>query len=109
MKKKKPIPEAATSAKPSTFSWWDASIPQPARATFAEKFFAMHRRELHERASLLRRLGYSQDEVRRRLEGYEVWEYEPFATSQLRAEIAKVVAAVYAPSSPRTTALSPGS
>lgn len=109
MKKKKPIAEATPSRSKPPFSWWSAPIPEGVRATFAEKFLAMHRKELHDRASLLRRLGYSQDEVRSRLEGYAKYEYEPFASSPLHAEVAKVVAAVFAPKSARTTTLTPGS
>jgi hypothetical protein len=108
VKKKKPVSPAAPPTSKSTFEWWDATIPQSVRDTFSDKFFAMHRRELHERACMLRRLGYGQAEVRRRLEGYEEWQYEPFATSRLHAEVAKIVAEVYAPSSPRTTSLTPG-
>ena len=109
MKKKKTAPQAATPVSKSTFAWWDATIPQSVRGTFPDKFLAMHRKELHERASMLRRLGYAQDEVRRRLEGYEAWQYEPFGASKLAAEVEKIVAAVFAPSSPRTTGLLPGS
>jgi hypothetical protein len=111
VKKKKPIVEATPSRNEKTrppFSWWSASIPDAVRATFAEKFLTMHRKELHDRACLLRRLGHSQDEVRSRLEGYELWEYEPFAASPLRAEVDKIIAEVFAPKSPRTTTLSPG-
>lgn len=109
MKKKKPIAEATPSRSKPPFSWWSAPIPEAVRTTFPDKFLAMHRKELHDRASLLRRLGYSQDEVRSRLEGYEQYEYEPFASSPLRAEVAKVVAAVFSPKSPRTTTLTPES
>jgi hypothetical protein len=110
VKKKTPMPKATAPRNLSgaPFSWWTPSIPEAVRATFADKFLAMHRREIHERASLLRRLGYGQDEVQKRLEGYELWEHEPFHRSPLRAEVAKLVAAVFAPSTPRTTTLSPG-
>lgn len=109
MKKKKPIAEATSPRSKPPFSWWSASVPEAVRATSAEKFLAMHRKELHDRASLLRRLGYGQDEVRSRLEGYANYEYEPFASSPLRAEVAKVVKEVFTPKSPRTTTLTPGS
>lgn len=108
MKKKKPIAIAPPARQPP-FVWSGAPAPEAARQTSADKFLAMHRKELHDRASLLRRLGYSQDEVRSRLEGYAQYEYEPFASSPLRDEVAKVVTAVFGPKSPRTTTLTPGS
>lgn len=86
-----------------------AKIGEAARAGQPTKFLAMHRREIYERASLLRRLGYSRDEVQRRLEGYETWEYEPFHMPRLRAEVAQIVASVYESASMRTTSLSPES
>ena len=67
----------------------------------------MHRRELRERAALLRRLGYKQTEVEARLSGYEAWEYEPFHASPLLSEVAGIVAEVFAPSQPRQYILSP--
>jgi hypothetical protein len=106
----RPTGEASSVApkKQPAFPWLSAAIPETVQKNFPAKFLAMHRREIHERASLLRRLGYSQAEVCRRLEGYELWEYEPFHHSPLRAEVAKLVAAVFAPPQPRTTTLSPG-
>jgi len=67
----------------------------------------MHRRELRERAALLRRLGYSRAEVETRLASYEAWEYEPFHASPLAAEVAGIVAEVFAPTQPRQYTLSP--
>lgn len=92
----------------SPWPWLREAASRDVRATFADKFLAMHRRELSERASLLRRLGYGRDEVRQRLEQYELWEYEPFHRSQLEREVAGLVAEVFATATPRTTTLSPG-
>lgn len=68
----------------------------------------MRRREIRDRASLLRRLGYSQADVQARLVGYETWEYEPFHASPLAEEIKRLVAEVFAPAQPRQFTLSPG-
>jgi hypothetical protein len=67
----------------------------------------MHRRELRDRAALLRRLGYTRADVEKRLASYEAWEYEPFHTSPLAAEVVAIVAEVFAPSQPRQYTLSP--
>jgi hypothetical protein len=67
----------------------------------------MRRRELRERAALLRRLGYSRDAVVARLVGYEDWEYEPFHTSPLEGEVRTIVDEVFAPTQPRQYTLSP--
>lgn len=100
--------EPVQAAKQPHFPWLGEAAPRDVRRTFADKFLAMHRRELSERASLLRRLGYGRDEVRQRLEQYESWEYEPFHRSQLEREVAEIVAEVFATATPRTTTLSPG-
>ncbi|PSM31661.1 hypothetical protein BVG81_004250 [Haliangium sp. UPWRP_2] len=67
----------------------------------------MHRRELRERAALLRRLGYTRDAVIERLQGYEAWEYEPFHTSPLFDEVRTLVGEVFATSQARQYTLSP--
>lgn len=67
----------------------------------------MRRRELRERAALLRRLGYNREAVVERLSGYEVWEYEPFHTSPLSDEVKAIVSEVFAPTQPRQYTLSP--
>lgn len=107
-RKKHKQPEVSTPRPKQPFPWLSAPIPESVRSTFGEKFLAMHRHELHERATLLRRLGYSQEEVRRRLEGYVAWEYEPFHRSPLAAEVDRLVAAVFATADSRTTTLFPG-
>jgi hypothetical protein len=99
---------ASTAAQPQPFPWLVAAMPAQVRATSAEKFLAMHRHELTERATLLRRLGYSQDAVRLRLQGYELWEHEPFHRSKLIAEVPKIVADVFSTRQVRGTMLSPG-
>lgn len=80
-----------------------AAVESPQR----RKFLDMHRRELRERAALLRRLGYKQAEVEARLSCYEAWEYEPFHASPLSSEVAGIVAEVFAPTQPRQYTLSP--
>lgn len=99
---------APPKAAPAHLPWLGDPTPRQVRATFADKFLAMHRRELTERASMLRRLGYSRSEVQRRLEQYELWEHEPFHSSQLRAEVSQLVDEVFNPSTPRATSLVPG-
>lgn len=90
------------------FSWHVPKIPGLVQASFRERALANQRAELRERASLLRRLGYSESETLRRLSSYDSWEYEPFHNSPIATEIAQLVAEVYATSSVRSTTLSPG-
>ena len=63
----------------------------------------MHRREIRERAALLRRLGYTRDAAAERLQRYEAWEYEPFHTSPLFDEVRTIVSEVFAPGSRGST------
>jgi len=67
----------------------------------------IRRREISERAGLLRRLGYSKSEVLTRLRGYQDWEYEPFHKSPLAGEVAALVEAVFASTKGRVTTLQP--
>ncbi len=85
-----------------------AKIPDSVKSTFAAAFLKMRRHEISERASLLRRLGYSRDEALRRCQSYEAGEYEPFGTSQLADEVAALVDTVYHPKTGRVSSLSPG-
>lgn len=102
------VEEPVKAVAPPHLPWLGDTAPREVRATFADKFLAMHRRELLERAGMLRRLGYSRLDVLRRLEQYELWEYEPFHSSPLRAEVSKLVDEVFSPATPRATTLVPG-
>ncbi len=89
------------------FPWLSAVIPASASACFSGRNLEVRRREISERASLLRRLGYDRSEVLARLAGYQTWEYEPFHKSPLAAEVATLVDAVFAPAKGRVTTLQP--
>jgi hypothetical protein len=91
-----------------SFSWLSAHVPASVKKTFPAAFLAMHRREIAERAGLLRRLGYTREQALRRCQAYDVWEYEPFHASPLAGEIAHIVDQVYKPQVGRVTTLSPG-
>lgn len=83
-------------------------IPDSVKSTFAAASLKMRRQELSERASLLRRLGYSRDEALRRCRAYEAGEYEPFGASPLAGEVEKLIDTVYQPKTSRVSSLSPG-
>ncbi len=111
-KKRAPSPDKApekTEAKvvSQPFPWLSAVIPASATACFSGRNLEMRRKEISERAGLLRRLGYSRGEVLARLAGYQTWEYEPFHKSPLAAEVAALVDAVFAPAKGRVTTLQP--
>ncbi len=80
------------------FDYMYSDVPQ--RFTSApEKAKAMYRRELVERAAMLRRLGYTRDEARVRLETNFEWDWEvnetPVELAGLQDEIRSVVEEVY--------------
>lgn len=88
------------------FDWLKPNLPTNLRD--GTKMLAMRRRELQEKASLLRRLGYSQSDALRRLQAYEQGEHEPFHTSPLAKEVSAIVEAVYGAKLARVSTLSPG-
>lgn len=90
------------------FDWHVPKIPGRVQDGFREQALLHKRAELRERASLLRRLGYSESETLRRLSAYDAWEYEPFHSSPLATEIARLVAEIYESKQARSTSLSPG-
>jgi hypothetical protein len=90
------------------FSWLHPHIPAHVKKHYPAAAKAMQRREISERASMLRRLGYSRDEALRRCQAYDEWEYEPFHRSPLAAEVVQIVDEVYSPKVGRVTILSPG-
>ncbi|MDY0062895.1 MAG: hypothetical protein RBU45_24005 [Myxococcota bacterium] len=65
-----------------------------------DKAKSMYRLEVKERAALLRRLGYGQDETLRRLETNFAWDWEvnppPPLIVELRNELAGIVAEAFA-------------
>ena len=104
-----PAPQAAASGGRGPFPWHDAQVPAGVSASFQDKFLDMHRRELKDRASMLRRLGYPREETLRRCEAYAEWEFEPFHSSPLHKEIATLVDEVYAGKAARVGGLQPSS
>ena len=89
-------------------SYLRPTVPAQVKSTFPAASLAMQRREVSERAALLRRLGYSRDEALRRCQAYEVGHYEPFARSPVADEVKALVDAVYQPKTGRVSTLSPG-
>lgn len=105
-----PAPQAAkASGGRGPFPWHDAQVPAGVSASFGDKFLDMHRRELKDRASMLRRLGYPREETLRRCEAYAEWEFEPFHSSPLHKEIAALVDEAYAGRAARVGGLLPSS
>lgn len=111
-KKRAPSPEKTPEAVEvkaacQPFPWLVTAIPATATAQFAPRNLEVRRREMSDRAGLLRRLGYSKADVLSRLLGYQSWEYEPFHTSPLATEVTALVEAVFAPAKGRVTTLQP--
>lgn len=101
---------AGSSAAPApsgAFAWQGSSAPASVSQSFTEKYLDMSRREIRDRASLLRRLGYSRDETLGRCRSYQDWEHEPFHSSQLLTEVAQIVDEVYQTRTGRSSTLSP--
>lgn len=90
---------------PEPFDWFTAHVPLGVCAP--EKNLDVRRREVSERAALLRRLGYGKEEVCARLCAYQVWEYEPFHKSPLSVEVPKLVDAIFGSAKARISALEP--
>ncbi|MBP6742259.1 MAG: hypothetical protein KA244_05400 [Deltaproteobacteria bacterium] len=91
------------------FAWLHQPSSTTPKSTQSATSVAMRRAELIERASLLRRLGYSRDEALRRCQAYEHWEHEPFHTSPLSKTVQALVDEVYAPRLARVGTLTPES
>ena len=98
-------PDPAVLAPP--FPWLSAKVPPIISAHAGARNLEIRRREITDRAGLLRRLGYSRNEVLSRLSSYLDWEYEPFHKSPLAAEITALVDAVFLPAKGRVTTLQP--
>ena len=118
-KKRAPSPEKtadSTSTPPVTktpvlatqpFPWLSVSTAKSVKDLSASRNLEVRRREISDRAGLLRRLGYSQTEVLIRLRGYQDWEYEPFHKSPLGTEVTALVEAVFAAGKGRVSTLQP--
>jgi hypothetical protein len=89
------------------FDWMKPNLPTNLPRDGAS-MLAMRRRELQEKAALLRRLGYGQAEALRRLQAYEQGEHEPFHSSPLAKEVGAIVESVYGAKLARVGTLSPG-
>ena len=89
------------------FPWLSVSSAESVKDLSASRNQEVRRREISDRASHLRRLGYSQTEVLIRLRGYQDWEYEPFHKSPLGTEVTALVEAVFAPAKGRVSTLQP--
>ena len=98
-------PDPAVLAPP--FPWLSAKVPPIISAHAGARNLEVRRREITDRAGLLRRLGYSRNEVLSRLSSYLDWEYEPFHKSPLAAEITALVDAVFLPAKGRVNTLQP--
>lgn len=85
-------------------------VPAPVATKSAtpDTSLATRRREISERASLLRRMGHGYDEALRRCQAYDAWEFEPFHRSPLASEVVKIVGEVYQSTPSRVTNLAPG-
>lgn len=92
---------------PQVFVWLSPSPSSEALRQNQARGRQVRRRELRERAALLRRLGYPAEAVQVRLLAYDAWEYEPFHVSPSRSDIAQIVAEVFDGSSARSDTISP--
>jgi hypothetical protein len=96
-----------TAALAPPFPWLSSKVSPIVSAQSGPRNLEVRRREISERAGLLRRLGYSRNDVLSRLSSYLDWEYEPFHKSPLAAEITALVDAVFSPAKGRVTTLQP--
>ncbi len=96
-----------TAALAPPFPWLSSKVPPHICAHSGTRNLEVRRREITDRAGLLRRLGYSRNDVLSRLSSYLDWEYEPFHKSPLAAEITALVDAVFSPAKGRVTTLQP--
>jgi hypothetical protein len=80
-----------------SFEWWNKSNGSGALAPAerAARREAMYRAEALQRASLMRRLGYSAAECRRRLRAYAAWEFDGSPHAPTDADVDRAVTAVY--------------
>lgn len=90
------------------FDWLKPNLSPSLSQRHADSGLAVQRTELREKASLLRRLGYSQAEAQSRLQGYVNGEFEPFHESPLAGEVKAIVESVYGPKLGRVGTLNPG-
>ena len=90
------------------FSVLPPKAQAPVKSPLDADSLATRRREVSERASLLRRMGHSHDEALRRCQAYDAWEFEPFHRSPLADEVVKIVGEVYKSTPSRVTNLAPG-
>jgi len=72
------------------FSWYDSDLP-PQFVYSPEKATQMYLHELHERASLLLRLGYSREAIITRLRGNLKWDFELHAPPEYLHRIQEIV------------------
>ena len=102
-----PVAVPVAAIDPQPFPWLSVSTAKSVKHHSDARNLEVRRREISDRAGLLRRLGYSQTEVLIRLRGYQDWEYEPFHKSPLGTEVTALVEAVFAPAKGRVSTLQP--
>lgn len=76
------------------FVWLHPDVPEAYRCADA-KAHDMYAREMGERAALLRRLGYSQDEVKARIRGNLRWDFELHGAPAVADEVDTIVDEVF--------------
>jgi hypothetical protein len=76
------------------FSWYNPDVPEEYLVS-AEKARRMYEQELGDRAALLMRLGYSQDEVRVRLAGNVAWDFELHQAPAHREAVERITDQVF--------------
>ena len=76
------------------FAWYHPDVPNEYRSA-AEKATAMYEAELRERARLLLRLGYSQEEAKLRLRGNVLWDFELHTKPEHLDRVSAIVEKVY--------------
>lgn len=76
------------------FEWYHPDVP-PAYTVAPEKASKMYADELSERAALLLRLGYSQEEAVSRLRGNVRWDFELHEAPAVAGAVEGIVSRVY--------------
>lgn len=77
------------------FPWHQVHIPDELTRTFKDSGLEMYRREVRDRASLLRKLGYAKDDAKARCRQNLEWEYQLHGKAPILDEISKLVDEVY--------------
>ncbi len=76
------------------FAWYRPDVPNEYRSA-PQKAAAMYEAELRERARLLLRLGYTQEEAKERLRGNVLWDFELHERPAHLSRVSAIVDKVY--------------